>query len=123
MSVASSPFGSASEVDDAREGAAERCPLCGSPLAPAQDWCLRCGAGARTRVAATPRWQPPLLALLAVAAVCLAVLAVALVKLARDSGPAPRPVTTTLTTATSPGGVGTPGAATTPGTPGVSGAR
>ncbi len=65
----------------------EPCPLCGAPLAPDQEWCLRCGAAARTRLAAAPGWRGPLIALAAVAAVALAVLAVALVKLAGDSGP------------------------------------
>lgn len=97
-----------------RPGAAitDMCPLCGSAIAPDQDWCLRCGAAARTRVAATPRWQPPLALLLVLAAICLAVLAAALVKLAHGSGPAP-PALTVTNAADAPAA---PGAATTPGT-------
>jgi uncharacterized paraquat-inducible protein A len=60
----------------------ELCPLCGGPLAPEQDWCLRCGAAARTRLAASPRWKAPMIVLAVVTALALAVLAAALVKLA-----------------------------------------
>jgi hypothetical protein len=88
--------------------AAEACPLCGAPLAQEQEWCLRCGAAARTRLAAAPSWKAPLIALAIVAALALGVLAAALVKLAGDSGPAPAPVTRTVTTAAA-----TPGVATT----------
>lgn len=93
-----------------------RCPLCGAPLAGDQDWCLQCGTAARTRIAATPRWQIPLAVLLVAAALALAVLAGALVKLARGTGPAPAPITTTITrpASTQSSGVGTPGATTAP---------
>src|SRR5581483_7112083 len=99
----------------------EACPLCGAPLAPDQEWCLHCGAAARTRLAAAPNWRVPVIAVASVAAIALAVLAVALVKLAGDSGPAPAPVVTTVTTpaaaapaATAPAPAA-PGASTTPG--------
>jgi hypothetical protein len=46
-----------------------------------QDWCLRCGAAARTRLAAPPKWKGLVVTVVAVAAISLAVLAVALVKL------------------------------------------
>ena len=59
----------------------EACPLCGTPLRADQDWCLRCGAAARTRLAAPPKWKGLVVTLVAVAAISLAVLAVALVKL------------------------------------------
>ncbi|MGN6372528.1 MAG: hypothetical protein ACTHM1_06010 [Solirubrobacteraceae bacterium] len=59
----------------------EACPLCGTPLQADQDWCLRCGAAARTRLAAPPKWKGLVVTLVAVAAISLAVLAVALVKL------------------------------------------
>ena len=48
------------------------CPRCGSPVGGDQDWCLQCGAAARTRLVPTPGWRAPL----AIAAT-LAVLAVA----------------------------------------------
>jgi uncharacterized paraquat-inducible protein A len=60
----------------------ESCPLCGAALGERQEWCLRCGAAARTRLAATPRWRAPLLVLSAVIVLALGVLAVALVSLA-----------------------------------------
>jgi hypothetical protein len=116
--------------------AADACPLCGAGLAPDQEWCLRCGAAARTRLAAAPNWRAPLAVLAVVAAIALAVLAIALVKLAGDSGPAPAAITRTVTApaaatpapttpgaTTTPGTTITPGATTTPGataTPGTS---
>jgi hypothetical protein len=79
--------------------AGEACPLCGAPLHPEQEWCLRCGAAARTRLAASPNWRAPLLGAVIVAVLSLGVLAAALVKLAGDSGPGPPAATTTVTTA------------------------
>jgi hypothetical protein len=61
---------------------ADGCPLCGTPLRPEQEWCLGCGAAARTRLAATPRWRAPLMGLSLVIVLALAVLTVALVSLA-----------------------------------------
>lgn len=60
----------------------ERCPLCGAGLQREQQWCVRCGAAARTRLAATPRWWAPVLILATVAVVALGVLIASLVKLA-----------------------------------------
>src|SRR5262249_59816710 len=65
--------------------AGDSCPLCGAPLDPDQDWCLRCGAAARTRLAASSRWKAPLIAVAVVAALALAVIAAAVVKLVSDS--------------------------------------
>jgi hypothetical protein len=65
--------------------AEDSCPLCGAPLDPNQDWCLRCGAAARTRLAASSSWKAPLIAGAVVAALALAVLAAALVKLVSDA--------------------------------------
>ncbi len=75
----------------------DACPLCGTPLAPAQEWCLHCGAAARTRLAAAPNWKTPVIALGAVAVLSLGAIAAALVKLAGDTGPAPPAVTRTVT--------------------------
>ncbi len=77
--------------------AGEVCPLCAAPLAADQEWCLRCGAAARTRLAAAPGWKGPIAVIAVIAAIALGVLAAALVKLAGDSGPAPAPVTQTVT--------------------------
>jgi hypothetical protein len=63
----------------------EACPLCGAPLGVRQDWCLRCGAAARTRLAATPRWRVPVVALGTVIVLALAGLTVALVALTGPS--------------------------------------
>lgn len=60
----------------------ERCPLCGSALHASQDWCLACGAAARTRLAATPRWWLPVTLFAAIVIVSLGVLIASLVKLA-----------------------------------------
>ncbi|HLH14169.1 MAG TPA: hypothetical protein VKV16_05220, partial [Solirubrobacteraceae bacterium] len=64
----------------------DACPMCGAPLVSEQDWCLRCGAAARTRLAASPRWRGAIVALAVVVVLALGVLAAALVKLAGDSG-------------------------------------
>jgi hypothetical protein len=47
-----------------------------------QDWCLRCGAAARTRLAAPPKWKLLIVSLASVALLAIAVLVVALVTLA-----------------------------------------
>jgi predicted nucleic acid-binding Zn ribbon protein len=60
----------------------ETCPLCGASLRSDQSWCLRCGAAARTRLAAQPKWKALVVALMAVAVLSLGVLAAALVTLA-----------------------------------------
>ncbi len=79
----------------------EACPLCGAPLHPQQEWCLSCGAAARTRLAAAPNWKGPMATLAVVSALSLGVLAAALVKLAAGS-PAKAPVTVTRTLTSSP---------------------
>jgi hypothetical protein len=76
------PGAAAAAPGQAVEVPRELCPLCGSPLRPDQDWCLRCGAAARTRLAAPAKWKALALALTTIVAVALAVLIVALVKLA-----------------------------------------
>jgi hypothetical protein len=62
--------------------ATETCPLCGQALRAEQDWCLKCGAAARTRLAAPPKWKALVATLILIVAICLAVLTAALVKLA-----------------------------------------
>jgi peptidylprolyl isomerase len=99
--------------------AGEPCPLCGAPLDPEQEWCLRCGAAARTRLATSPNWKAPIIALAVVAALSLGVIAAALVKLAGNSSSPATPATTTVAAApavtpsvTSPGTLGAPGTPT-----------
>jgi hypothetical protein len=77
----------------------DACPLCGAPLHPEQEWCLRCGAAARTRLAASPNWKGLIAALAVVVVLALGVLAAALVKLAGGSGSAGPATTRTVTTA------------------------
>lgn len=60
------------------------CPRCASPVGPDQDWCLECGAPARTRLAGTPNWQLPTAAIAAIVALAGALLAFAFVKLTGD---------------------------------------
>jgi hypothetical protein len=101
-----------------RPAVIEACPLCGAPLDPRQDWCLSCGAAARTRLAATPNWKGPVVTIAVVAVLALGVLAAALVKLAGGSGSSSSsaPVTSTVTTAPTASAPVTPTAAT-PGVP------
>jgi len=99
------------------------CPLCGAPLDPAQEWCLNCGAAARTRLAAPTNWKAPIVAIAVTAALALGVLAAALVKLSGGSNTtkAVAPSITTITVATTPTVAGaiptTTTGAITPGTP------
>jgi hypothetical protein len=135
--VAGSPAASAAVASAVAPPASvgDACPLCGAPLHPEQEWCLRCGAAARTRLSASPNWKAPIVVVAVVTALSLGVLAAALVKLAGSEGGKTSSATTTVTTApaatapaataTTPGAL-TPGAttkgATTPGasTPGAS---
>ena len=69
------------------------CPRCGLPVGGDQEWCLSCGAAARTRLVPTPAWRAPL-AVAAVAAVLVMLLLTwAFVALTRDEAPAPAPQT------------------------------
>jgi hypothetical protein len=80
----------------------DSCPLCGTTLDPNQDWCLRCGAAARTRLATEPNWKGPVAVLAVIAALALAVLAVALVKLAGKSNSSATTSTLTVPAAVAP---------------------
>jgi hypothetical protein len=120
-----------SSAFSAPTGTSEACPLCGAPLRADQDWCLSCGAAARTRLAAPANWRAPILALGVTVVLSLAVLSVALVKLAENPSPAktatttppatsaaaPVPAVTALSTVTSPSSasdtLSTPATATT----------
>jgi predicted amidophosphoribosyltransferase len=78
MSVDLAPPASAQGSEIAQEA----CPLCSAPLKAEQSWCLRCGAAARTRLAAQPKWKALVVALVVIVVVALGVLAAALVTLA-----------------------------------------
>ncbi len=101
MSVANPPMGDSPA--EARAGAPPAaldaaCPLCGSPLDADQEWCLRCGAAARTRLAAPSNWKAPILALALIITLALGALTAALVKLtASNTQTVPPPITRTIT--------------------------
>ena len=96
MSATQSPPAGAPPAAVPRQPAArDICPLCGGPLHREQDWCLKCGAAARTRLAAAPNWKGPVIALVLVVAISLGVLAAALIKLAGESGSSSPPTTIT----------------------------
>ncbi len=97
------------------------CPLCGTPLQADQEWCLGCGAAARTRLAAPANWKAPILALALVVALALGALAAALVSLTGPAGSSAAPPAITRTIATPPLGLGGAPAtgAATGSTPGV----
>lgn len=71
-----------------------RCPRCGAYIAPEQDWCLECGAPARTRLAPTPNWRLPVAVIATVVAAALVALVIAFVALTRDDGTVPAATTT-----------------------------
>ena len=62
------------------------CPRCGAQLRPEQDWCLECGAAARTRIARTPAWRIPVFLVVLVIALSGAAAAFAFVRLANTDG-------------------------------------
>jgi uncharacterized paraquat-inducible protein A len=64
------------------------CPRCGTAVGPEQQWCLHCGAPARTRLVPTPNWRAPLLVLALVAVLAGIALAIAFVDLTNDDQPA-----------------------------------
>jgi hypothetical protein len=68
---------------------AAACPRCGAPLAATQEWCLRCGAAARTRLVPTPSWRVPVVVVAVVVVACLVALAWAFVAITSDQGPKP----------------------------------
>jgi len=100
---------------NAPAAAPDACPLCGAPLHPEQEWCLRCGAAARTRLAMSSNWKAPVIAVATIAALSLGVLAAALVVLIGNFGGSTSTVTTTASSVTVGPGAATPtAAATTP---------
>ena len=64
------------------------CPRCATTIGPDQDWCLACGAPARTRLVPTPNWRAPVAVLALIAALAGIALAVAFVALTNDTEPA-----------------------------------
>ena len=66
--------------------AALRCPRCGAVVGPEQDWCLECGAPARTRLAPTPNWRAPIALVAVVVLLAGLALAFAFASLTSDDG-------------------------------------
>ena len=64
------------------------CPRCAAPVVPDQEWCLHCGAPARTRLVPTPNWRAPLIVLAVIATLAGLAIAIAFVELTSDNEPA-----------------------------------
>lgn len=62
------------------------CPRCSARVAPDQDWCLICGAAARTRLVRAPNWKVPVALLVSVVTASVIALALAFVALTGDGG-------------------------------------
>ena len=93
-----------------------RCPRCSAAIGPEQDWCLECGAPARTRLAPTPNWRVPTMTIAAIVLLAGALLAFAFVKLTGDDN-APAGTTPTAVLETTAPAVVAPPATTTPTVP------
>jgi len=91
-----------------------RCPRCASPVGPEQDWCLECGAPARTRLAPTPNWQLPTVAIGAIVAIAGVLLAFAFVRLTDDDDGVPAGTTPAPVVQTAPPASTVPPAVTPP---------
>jgi hypothetical protein len=64
------------------------CPRCASTVGPEQEWCLACGAPARTRLVPTPNWRAPVAVLAVIVVLAGIALALAFVSLTNDTEPA-----------------------------------
>jgi len=94
-----------------------RCPRCSAQIAEDQDWCLECGAPARTRLAPTPNWHVPTLGIAVIVLIAGALLAFAFVKLTGDDGATPAPTAPVATQPAAPPAV----VPTTPAPPSTTG--
>jgi hypothetical protein len=101
VSLPPPPSDGAPETPPIPEQGSLRCPRCSATVAPDQDWCLECGAPARTRLAQTPNWQLPTVAIAAIILVAGAMLAFAFVKLT-DDGSVPASSTPAAITTAAP---------------------
>ncbi len=97
-----------------------RCPRCDATLGPEQDWCLNCGAPARTRLAPRPNWKAPVVVVAMIAVLSGVALAIAFVALTGDDDQPSAATTTTAVASTTtpvlpaPAPVATTPPATTP---------
>jgi hypothetical protein len=62
-----------------------RCPRCGAPLRPEQEWCLQCGTGVGARVAAPRGWRLPLAVVGGLLALAALAIVLAIVELSSNS--------------------------------------
>jgi hypothetical protein len=81
-----------------------RCPRCSAAVQADQDWCLECGAAARTRLAPPANWRLPVALLATIALVAGVAIAVAFVALTNDDPvqAGTQPATTAGATAAAP---------------------
>lgn len=87
-------------------------------MAAEQDWCLECGAPARTRLAPAPNWQLPTAGVAAIVLIAGALLAFAFVKLTgHDATTSSQTAPVVATQPAIPPAVATPAAPVTPATP------
>jgi hypothetical protein len=86
------------------------CPRCNATIGPEQDWCLVCGAPARTRLAPLPNWRLPVALIGALALAAIIALIIAFVSLTSDDSTITgtttltAPATTPVVPATGPTG-------------------
>jgi hypothetical protein len=66
------------------------CPRCRALIGAQQDWCLECGAAARTRLVPTPNWRLPMAIVAALATLAVLALLAAFFVIT-DDDPAPTP--------------------------------
>src|SRR3954470_7682636 len=94
------------------------CPRCRAPVLDEQDWCLECGAAARTRIARTPAWRVPVFLVVFVIALSGAAAAFAFVRLSNtdDDLRAAKTAATLTQTAPPPTTAPQPAAAAPPAT-------
>jgi len=95
-------------------GGAAACMNCGRPMAPGQDWCLQCGAGAPGSVGAGGGWRPAAGVLAVTLALVLGAAAAGVAALGKKSRSAP---VVTSTVAQAAPVATTPAAPVTPTTP------
>jgi hypothetical protein len=109
------PNGSGAAPDPSAQAGAPRaatgCAKCGAPLAPGQDWCLQCGAGAPGSVG-SHAWRPWAIALGTTAVLLLGAAAAAYAALSTEPKH-PAVMTATVAQVTPPAAT-TPAPATTP---------
>lgn len=95
-----------------------RCPRCGARLSAEQEWCLECGTGVGTRIAAPRGWRASIAVVGVLLALALVAVILALVELAGPTEQIQEVAQTPVPTAAPPAPTATPAPTTTP-TPGA----